>query len=62
MVSKKRGDFVIQLIFKDLDKFGKTLTERQLLFSYRESFSYTGVMSTNFSIEGKVDEIIDIFT
>ena len=44
--------------FKD---FSQIWQDKQLLFSYRESFLYTG-MSASFRIEGKVDEVIDLLT
>ena len=32
------------------------------IFSYRESFLYTGGMSTNFETKGKIDETVDLFS
>ena len=47
---------------KILDRFGGALIGRYLLFSYRKSFLYTGMISANFRIEGKVGELIDLST
>lgn len=38
------------------------LTDRQLLFWYRESFLYTRVTSAKFKTAGKIDEFIDMYT
>ena len=42
--------------------FGRTLIGRWLLFSYRGSFLYIGMMSANFRIKGNVCDLIDLLT
>ena len=57
---QKRGNLAIQYILQILDSPGKASFGRQLLFSYREFFLYTGGMPANFVIERK--ELIYLFT
>ena len=62
MFSNKEEIWSHSTFSKILDRFGRTLIGRKLLFSYRESFLYTGMMFANFRIERKEDELIDLIT
>ena len=62
MFSKKEEIWSYRTFLKIFARFGRTLIDRQLLFTYRESFLYTGMMSANFKIDRKVDKLIDSLT
>ena len=62
MFSKKGEIWSYSIFSKILDKLDRKEIGRYLLFPFRESFLYTGVISTNFGIERKVEELFYLFT
>ena len=61
MFSKNEETGLYSPLWNILDRLGRTLICWYLLFLYRESFSYTGVMPASFRIDGKIGKLIGLF-